>query len=161
MGQRLSVSVAGHPGPVRSLFPGCRWQAGRNRPERGHRQLGSLMPLTRRSGGFTLVELLVVIVILGGLVGLAVLSIGSTHSSRDIRDEAQRLAALISVLADEAVLDSREYGLLIDDEGYRVLHYEEASGRWLEADRREAHRIPEWRSEERRVGKESRSWWAA
>lgn len=97
-----------------------------------------------RRGGFTLIELLVVIVILGGLVGLAVLSVGSSHSSREVRDEAQRLAALITVLADEAVLDGREYGLLIDDEGYRVLHYEEASGRWVEADRREAHRVPEW-----------------
>ncbi len=97
-----------------------------------------------RRGGFTLIELLVVIVILGGLVGLAVLSVGSSHSSREIRDEAQRLAALITVLADEAVLDGREYGLLIDDEGYRVLRYEEASGRWLEADRSEAHRVPEW-----------------
>src|SRR5690606_21948346 len=97
-----------------------------------------------RRGGFTLIELLVVIVILGGLLGLAWRSVGSGHSSREVRDEAQRLAALITVLAGGAVLDGREYGLLIDDEGYRVLHYEEASGRWLEADRREAHRIPEW-----------------
>lgn len=102
------------------------------------------MPRASRDGGFTLIELLVVIVILGGLVGLAVLSVGSSHSSREVRDEAQRLAALITVLADEAVLDSREYGLLIGDEGYRVLRHDEASGRWHEADRREAHQVPEW-----------------
>lgn len=97
-----------------------------------------------RNGGFTLIELLVVIVILGGLVGLAVLSIGSTNSSRELRDEAQRLAALLTVLADEAVLDSREYGLLIDDEGYRVLHHDEAGGRWLESDRRDTRKVPGW-----------------
>jgi general secretion pathway protein H len=102
------------------------------------------MPRARRAGGFTLIELLVVIVILGSLVGLAVLSMGSSSSSREVRDEAQRLATLISLMADEAVLDSREYGLLISRDGYRVMHYDEADARWRDAGDGKAHQAPEW-----------------
>jgi len=102
------------------------------------------MPRARREGGFTLIELLVVIVILGALVVLAVLSTGSSSSSREIRDEAQRLATLISLMADEAVLDSREYGLLFSRDGYRVMHYDEAEARWRDAGDNKAHRAPEW-----------------
>ena len=102
------------------------------------------MPWARREGGFTLIELLVVIVILGSLVGLAVLSMGSSSSSREVRDEAQRLAALIGLMVDEAVLDSREYGLLISKDGYRVMHYDEADARWRDAGDGKAHQAPEW-----------------
>lgn len=98
----------------------------------------------RRSGGFTLIELLVVLVILGSLVSLAVLSTGSSSSSREVRDEARRIAALIGVLADEAVLDNREYGLAIDSEGYRVLNYDETSTQWRDTGHTDAHRLPEW-----------------
>ncbi len=102
------------------------------------------MPRARREGGFTLIELLVVIVILGSLVGLAVLSMGSASSSREVRDEAQRLATLIGLMVDEAVLDSREYGLLISKDGYRVMHYDEADARWRDAGDGKAHQAPEW-----------------
>ncbi|WP_313027418.1 type II secretion system minor pseudopilin GspH [Pseudomonas lopnurensis] len=100
--------------------------------------------MRRRTRAFTLIELLVVIVLLGILVSVAVLGIGGSSTSRELRDEARRLAALIGVISDEAVLDSREYGLLISGEGYRVLRYDEAAARWRETDRREAHELPEW-----------------
>ncbi len=102
------------------------------------------MPRSRQESGFTLIELMVVIVILGSLVGLVVFSMGSSSSSREIRDEAQRLATLISLMADEAVLDSREYGLLIRQDGYRVMHYDEADARWRDAGDSKAHHPPEW-----------------
>lgn len=100
--------------------------------------------MRRRARAFTLIELLVVIVLLGILVSLAVLTTGSSSTSRELRDEARRIAALIGVLSDEAVLDSREYGLLVNREGYRVLRYDEADARWREVERRKVHRLPEW-----------------
>ncbi|WIX02721.1 type II secretion system minor pseudopilin GspH [Pseudomonas sp. AR5] len=100
--------------------------------------------MRRRARAFTLIELLVVLVLLGILVGLAVLASGSSSSSRELRDEARRLAALIGVLSDEAVLDSREYGLLFSDAGYRVLRLDEATGRWDEPDRSRGRQLPEW-----------------
>lgn len=100
--------------------------------------------MRRRARAFTLIELLVVIVLLGILVSVAVLSVGGSSTARELRDEARRLAALIGVLSDEAVLDSREYGLLVDSQGYRVLRYDEAAARWRESERREARELPEW-----------------
>ncbi|MFS4424843.1 type II secretion system minor pseudopilin GspH [Stutzerimonas stutzeri] len=100
--------------------------------------------MRQRARAFTLIELLVVIVLLGILVSVAVLSVGGSSTSRELRDEARRLAALIGVMSDEAVLDSREYGLLINSEGYRVLRYDETAMRWLEVERRKTHKVPAW-----------------
>ncbi|MCF7200851.1 type II secretion system minor pseudopilin GspH [Pseudomonas oligotrophica] len=100
--------------------------------------------MRRRARAFTLIELLVVLVLLGILVGLAVLASGSSSSSRELQEEARRLAALIGVLSDEAVLDSREYGLLIGEHGYRVLRYDEGDGRWYEAERVRGRQLPDW-----------------
>lgn len=93
--------------------------------------------------GFTLVELLVVIVIVGSLIGMAVLSTGIAGPARELRNEAERLAGLIGVLAEEAVLDNREYGLLVHAEGYRVLRYDPLSARWQELDDK-PYRLPAW-----------------
>lgn len=96
----------------------------------------------RRQGGFTLIELLVVLVIIGAMVSLSVLATGNAGASRELRDEAERLAALVGVLADEAVLDGKEYGLELDDESYRVLVYDELAASWSPLGSRPAHRVP-------------------
>ncbi|WJN59420.1 type II secretion system minor pseudopilin GspH [Pseudomonas sp. SO81] len=98
----------------------------------------------RAARGFTLIELLVVLVIIGTLVSLTVLSAGSSSHSRELRDEAERLAGLITLLSDEAVLDGQEYGLLVDAEGYGVLIYDHASGDWNEMEDRQLYKLPVW-----------------
>lgn len=93
--------------------------------------------------GFTLVELLVVLVIIGSLVGLAVLSTGIAGPSRELKNEAERLAGLIGVLVEEAVLDNCEYGLRLERGGYQVLRYDEAKLQWLPLGKAR-HRLPDW-----------------
>jgi prepilin-type N-terminal cleavage/methylation domain-containing protein len=68
----------------------------------------------KHARAFTLIELLVVLVILCSLIGIAVLSVGIAGPGRELHNEAERLGGLIGVLAEEAVLDNREYGLLLD-----------------------------------------------
>ena len=97
----------------------------------------------RASRGFTLIELMVVMVIISVLIGLAVLSTGFASTSRELDSEAERLAGLIGVLTDEAVLDNREYGLRLERDAYQVLRYDEAKARWLPV-ARDSHRLPEW-----------------
>lgn len=97
----------------------------------------------QRMRGFTLIELLVVLVILGCLVGLAVLGAGIAGPARELRGEAERLSGLIGVLAEEAVLDNREYGLQLSADSYRVLGYDPGSGRW-QALPGKPHRLPAW-----------------
>nr|WP_275944071.1 type II secretion system minor pseudopilin GspH [Azomonas macrocytogenes] len=94
--------------------------------------------------GFTLIELMVVLVILGILVSLAVLAGSGGSTSRELGDEARQLAGLIGVLVDEAVLDNREYGLLMDNQSYRVLRYDDARAGWLDTEQGALHQLPGW-----------------
>jgi general secretion pathway protein H len=70
-----------------------------------------------RSGGFTLVEIVVVVFIIGVIVTIATLSIGQ-HSDRYIEDEAKRLHHLIRLATEEAVSRGQEMSLLVTQTGY-------------------------------------------
>lgn len=82
-----------------------------------------------KSPGFTLIELLVVLVILGTLVGLTVMSAGIAGPSRALKQEAERLSALIGLLVDEAELTHQEFALSVLPNGYQVLQLA-ADGSW-------------------------------
>ncbi len=70
--------------------------------------------------GFTLLELLVVIFIVGIITTFATMSV-STNSNRIVEQEAKRLAALVELAAEEAILNSRDMVLLPMKSAYQFV----------------------------------------
>lgn len=72
------------------------------------------------SAGFTLVELLVVLVIIGITLGLA--SLNAIPSPRqDLQQEAQRIALLLQLARDEAIVRNRQVAFEANAERYRFV----------------------------------------
>jgi len=80
--------------------------------------------------GFTLIEVMVVLVIMAAMAGLLVLGFKDSPEQR-LRREANDLAALLNAAGDEAVLHSIELGLAIDNEGYRFVYFDGEKKQWL------------------------------
>nr|WP_010130453.1 prepilin-type N-terminal cleavage/methylation domain-containing protein [Microbulbifer agarilyticus] len=87
----------------------------------------------RHQRGFTLIELLVVIVIIASLAGMATLSLRNTDV-RKWTGEVQRLANLLQLVADRALIDKVHYGVVFEEASYRVVRYDSAALKWLEVD---------------------------
>lgn len=74
----------------------------------------------RAARGFTLVELMVVMVIIGITLGLV--SLNAIPSPRqNLQNEAQRLALLLQLARDEAIVRNRLVAFEADTEHYRFL----------------------------------------
>lgn len=73
-----------------------------------------------RTRGFTLIELLVVMVILGITLGLVSLNVLPSRQ-QGMRQEAQRVALLLQLARDEAIVRNRLIAFEADPERYRFL----------------------------------------
>lgn len=82
------------------------------------------------SRGFTLLELLVVMFIVGIIAAMATLSVGVATSEKGVEKEVQRLADLLDLARDEAVLQGREFGLTLYSRQYEFLVYDPAGPAW-------------------------------
>ncbi|NOX70048.1 MAG: type II secretion system minor pseudopilin GspH [Gammaproteobacteria bacterium] len=83
------------------------------------------------SSGFTLIEILVVVVIVGIVSSIVLLSMGTLRDDRDLQQEAYRMASLIELAADEAELQGRDFGIEILRRGYRFVEYDPFTDRWV------------------------------
>lgn len=78
--------------------------------------------------GFTLLEVLVVLVLISIITSFVLLSVGGGPQER-LAEEAQRLAALIELHQQEAILSSEPRGIRFMRTGYAVLSLNE-KGEW-------------------------------
>ncbi|AHE96939.1 type II secretion system minor pseudopilin GspH [Thioalkalivibrio paradoxus] len=87
--------------------------------------------------GFTLFELLVVLLILGLVAGFAVLAVGGAPS-RVIEQEARRMVELAGLARDEALLTGQERALGFSRDGYAFLEQvllDDDRVTWVEVER--------------------------
>lgn len=105
------------------------------------------MPATeavRVSRGFTLLELMVVLVLIGILTGAAVLRLRAADPAAQAEALASRLRAQMTLLRDEAELGASARALRVETDGYRLLGADDRGG-WqlLDAQRWPPARLPE------------------
>ena len=79
----------------------------------------------RRSAGFTLLELMVVLVLIGIIFSFAVLSLGGDDYAELMEQETHRMMTLLGLASDEAVLRGDELAVLFAEDGYSFLILDE------------------------------------
>jgi len=84
-----------------------------------------------RNAGFTLLEILVVIVIIGVMVSMATLSIGLLGADRQSEEEARRVWAVIGQAREEAELQAIDLAIFVGATDYEFLRFDTRRNQWL------------------------------
>jgi general secretion pathway protein H len=82
------------------------------------------------ASGFSLIELLVVIVILAITASMVVLGTATLKTGDPAETESRRLAALLQFVAEEALVQGRDFGIEFFSDGYRFLSWDPDSRLW-------------------------------
>jgi len=85
-----------------------------------------------QSAGFTLLELLVVVAIIGLLSASVALSFRAIGNDQDMEQETSRLRSMIDLLREEALMQSRDYGLMFTETGYRFYVFDYRELKWID-----------------------------
>jgi len=85
---------------------------------------------SRSSGGFTLLEILVVIVIIGIIVAAGTLAMGVLGKDREIEDQTRRFWAVMQQAREEAELQGLDTGVYVSSSGYEFVRLEQRLNTW-------------------------------
>lgn len=99
-----------------------------------------------RARGFTLIEILVVVVIIAIVTVGAILSLSVLGHDDELDTERDRLVDLLNYARDQASLQTRELGLYCTVDGYRFLEFNPLTNLWedvTEDDALRARQLPD------------------
>jgi type II secretion system protein H len=83
-----------------------------------------------RYAGFTLLEILVVVLIIGILTAGMLLSMNFAGKDTQLETESKRLLSLMSYVQEQAELQTRDYGIYFGQSGYEFVVYDVRTGLW-------------------------------
>ncbi len=91
--------------------------------------------------GFTLIELMVVVVIIAIVSAGAIIAVTLTGSDHQLERESERLLQLITYVREQAEMQTREFGLECTPDGYQFVSYDMRHGQWRTVDEDDSLRL--------------------
>ena len=94
--------------------------------------------------GFSLLEIMVVVAIIGLVTAVTLIRFSGNTRDTELDKEAERLEALFSYVREQAELQTRDYGLRIDDRKYSFVVFDVIADQWRATDEDDALREREF-----------------
>jgi general secretion pathway protein H len=94
------------------------------------RQTASRKPVRLAAAGFTLLEILVVVVIIGVIIAAATLSVGVLGRDSEAEEEARRFWAVLRQTSEEAEIQSLDVAVFVSAVAYEFLRFDQKLGDW-------------------------------
>jgi hypothetical protein len=76
--------------------------------------------------------MMVVVFIIGIITAGVLLSVNLTGRDRDLEKESDRLLTLVNYVREQAEMQTRDYGIIVHDDGYQFVAYDARRGLWRE-----------------------------
>jgi len=76
--------------------------------------------------------MMIVVFIIGIITAGVLLSVNLTGRDRDLEKESDRLLTLVNYVREQAEMQTRDYGIIVHDDGYQFVAYDARRGLWRE-----------------------------
>ncbi len=98
------------------------------------------------SAGFTMIEILVVLVVVGLLAAIAIVNLGGGTQRREMENEVREVFLLMQTASEQAILNNQELGWLLEDTSYRFLVFDDETASWKKSGERlfRPRSVPDW-----------------